>query len=84
MGVPGSWQDLDGVIDHYQGTGRHAELVSLLNGKVVGVDLAIWVGQARNQPNLRGIGFSEEAACSKMAFEKVTSFFWQPASCWPG
>ena len=56
----------------YNGSeGQHPDIVQLVAGKVIAVDLSLWVFQARLEPNLRQNFTSESAACAKVAFERV-------------
>ena len=60
----------------YNGSeGQHSDIVQLVAGKVIAVDLSLWVFQARLEPNLRQNFTSESAACAKVAFERVRLHF---------
>ena len=74
MGVAGLWKLLrsQGLVTEYNGSeGQHPDIVQLVAGKVIAVDLSLWVFQARFEPNLRQNFTSESAACAKVAFERV-------------
>ena len=75
MGVNSLWKLLrsEGLVTELDGSSKeqHAKIVELVAGKVIAVDLSLWVFQARSELNLRQ-HFSEAAACVKVAFERVS------------
>jgi flap endonuclease GEN len=84
MGVNQLWKLLEesGLVDRLQGTdpSDHAALVAEVEGKVIAVDLAMWIMQARESGALSE-HFSPEEAAAKVAFER--SLQWLRHGCTP-
>lgn len=74
MGVKQLWSLLQGerILEKTQGANpeAHLDIVHEVDGKVIAVDLAMWMMQADQQQALLP-HFSKEERCVKVAFERV-------------
>ena len=74
MGVASLWNLLrsQGLVTELKGSeGQHPDIVQLFSGKVIAIDLSIWIFQATNERNLQE-HFGVQASCAKVAFERVS------------
>ena len=89
MGVKRLWEALESnnLIEQFIGVNNNADIPVLarsLDGKVLAVDLSMWILQAGQQADLQHL-FSQEEAAAKVAFERVRStnssnlFFFSPS-----
>ena len=76
MGVKTLWQllEAEGLLAHWRGSDaqEHRLIVEEVEGKVVAVDLAMWIMQARESGALAE-HFTPEEAAAKVALERVRS-----------